>query len=409
MNTPAAGIDLICIPFHDWRKCRREGFRTRDAHLILALAADPRVRRVLVVDRPIAPPELARNRTAQWRVGGGPSIGLGPGIALTRLQRKIFVLDILMPDVLRVLAQRHGWIWDVMDRGRVATAVRRAGRRLQLARPALLLSSPLYAPITRHIQPAVLVFDAIDNLLEHPELAYIRPTVAAGYEQLRREADLIFTTSAAVRDWLGAGRERVWFLPNGVDPTEFQPTAPHPLPADLAALPRPLVGYAGKMQQRIDTDLVCRVAGALPGVSFVFIGPILDKAWLAPLLGLPNVHFLGDKHYRQLPDYLAAFAVCLIPHRVGKEEHGSNVLKLYEYMAMGRPIVTTPISGVEPFAARICIAADAPAFSAGIQQYLDAAAAGQPVPHIADPLPAATTWAAKAALMLDRIAERMGG
>ena len=408
MNTPAAGIDLICIPFHDWRKCRREGFRTRDAHLILALAADPRVRRVLVVDRPIAPPELARNRTTQWRVGGGSSQRLGPGVALTRLQHKIFVLDILMPDVLRVLAQRHGWIWGVMGRARVAGAVRAAQRHLHLDRPALLLSSPLYAPITRHVQPEVLVFDAIDNLLEHPELAYIRATVAQGYEQLRREADLIFTTSAAVRDWLGAGRERVWFLPNGVDPAAFQPAAPHPLPADLATLPRPWVGYAGKMQQRIDTALVRQVAAALPGVSFVFIGPILDKAWLAPLLGLPNVYFLGDKHYQQLPDYLAAFAVCLIPHRVGKEEHGSNVLKLYEYMAMGRPIVTTPISGVEPFAARICIAADAPAFVAGIQAYLAAGAAGQTIPHVGDPLPAETTWAAKAAIIVDGIAERMG-
>ncbi len=408
MTAPAGGLDLICVPFHDWRKCRREGFRTRDAHLILALAHDPRVRRVLVVDRPIALPELARNRTAQWRVGGGSQIGLGPGVALTRLQPKIFVLDILMPDTLRVLTQRHGWIWTVMGRPRVAAAVRAAQRRLDLQRPVLLLSSPLYAPLTRRVAPAVLVLDAVDNLLEHPELAYIRPQVAAGYDQLRREADLIFTTSAAVRDWLGTGRERVWFLPNGVDPADFQPAAPHPLPADLAALPRPLVGYAGKMQQRIDTDLVRQVAATLPHVSFVFIGQILDKAWIAPLLDLPNVHFLGDKHYRQLPDYLAAFAVCLIPHRVGKEEHGSNVLKLYEYMAMGRPIVTTPISGVEPFAARICIAATAPAFVAGIQRYLDAAAAGQAIPHVGDPLPPDTTWDAKAATIIERITERMG-
>jgi len=264
----------------------------------------------------------------------------------------------------------------------------------------------MYAPITAHVHPAVLVLDAIDNLLEHPELAYVRSQIATGYDQLSRQADLIFSTSQSVRDMLGANRDGAWFLPNGVDPAEFQPDAAHPIPADLQPIRRPIVGYAGKMQQRIDIDLVRQVATALPQVSFVFIGQILDKAWMAPLFTIPNVYFLGDKHYKQLPDYLAAFDVCMIPHHAGKHEHGSNVLKLYEYMAMHKPIVTTGISGVEPFAERICIAADAGEFVAGICRYLAARDAHETIAGIADPLPPGNTWDEKAAFILDRIAER---
>jgi glycosyltransferase involved in cell wall biosynthesis len=308
--------------------------------------------------------------------------------------------------VRAVLTRRHAWFWQVMAQPRVGQAVLAAQRRLGFDHSALILSSPMYAPITRQVQPAVLVLDAIDNLLEHPELAYVRAEIAAGYDQLSRQADLIFSTSQAVRDMLGARRADAWYLPNGVDPAEFQPDAPHPVPADLQAIRRPIVGYAGKMQQRIDSDLVRQVAAALPQVSFIFIGQILDKAWMAPLFSIPNIYFLGDKHYRQLPDYLAAFDVCMIPHHAGKREHGSNVLKLYEYMAMHKPIVTTAISGVEPFAGRICIAADAEEFAAGICRYLGAQAAHQPIPGIADPLPPGNTWQEKAAFILDRIAER---
>jgi glycosyltransferase involved in cell wall biosynthesis len=404
---PGAGtLNLTCIPFHDWRKCQREGFRTRDAHLIRAFARDPRVRRVLVVDRPLSVPEMARHRSAQWRVRGPQSVRLGPGVALTRLERKIFVLDILMPDVRAVLTERHAWFWNVMGRGRVAQAVSAAQQRLRFAHTALVLSSPMYAPVAPLIRPDVLVLDAVDNLLQHPELAYVYPQIAQGYEMLRRDADLIFTTGEPLREFLGEGRDRVWFVPNGVDLRQFQPNAPHPVPADLRALPRPIVGYSGKMQERIDIELMQAVAAALPEVSFVFIGQILNRAWMEPLYSVPNIHFLGDKHYAQLPDYLAAFDVCIIPHHVGKYEHGGTALKLYEYMALHKPVVTTGIGGVDMFADRICIANSAAEFAVGIQRYLAAQTAHQPIPGISDPLPPGNTWDEKAAFILDRIAER---
>jgi glycosyltransferase involved in cell wall biosynthesis len=401
-----ATLNLTCIPFHDWRKCQREGFRTRDAHLIRAFAGDPRVRRVLVVDRPLSLPEMLKHRSSQWRVRGPHSFRMGPGIALTRLDPKIFVLDILMPDVRAVLAERHAWFWNVMGRRRVAEAVRATQQRLGFDHTALVLSSPMYAPLAPLTRPDVLVLDAVDNLLQHPELEYVYPEIARGYEMLRRDADLIFTTGEPLREFLGAGRDRVWFVPNGVDPAQFQPDAPHPVPPDLRALPRPIVGYSGKMQERIDIELMQAVAAALPAVSFVLIGQILNRAWMEPLYRVPNIHFLGDKTYAQLPDYLAAFDVCIIPHHVGKYEHGGTALKLYEYMAMRKPIVTTGIGGVDMFADRICIANSAEAFAGGIRRYLAALRAQEPIPGIADPLPPGNTWQEKAAFILDRIAER---
>ncbi len=160
------------------------------------------------------------------------------------------------------------------------------------------------------------------------------------------------------------------------------------------------------MQERIDIELMQAVAAALPAVSFVLIGQILNRAWMEPLYRVPNIHFLGDKTYAQLPDYLAAFDVCIIPHHVGKYEHDGTALKLYEYMAMRKPIVTTGIGGVDMFADRICIANSAEAFAGGIRRYLAALRAQEPIPGIADPLPPGNTWREKAAFILDRIAER---
>ena len=120
---------------------------------------------------------------------------------------------------------------------------------------------------------------------------------------------------------------------------------PGPVPTDLAAIVSrggPIVGYYGAIAEWIDYELLDYAAERLDDHSFVFIGPNYDQTMdHAEVFGRPNVWWLGPKGYDILPAYLENFSVATIPFRVNDVTHGVSPLKLFEYMAGGKPVVTT--------------------------------------------------------------------
>ena len=116
----------------------------------------------------------------------------------------------------------------------------------------------------------------------------------------------------------------------------------------MKSISSPIVGYAGKMQEMFDVSLMARAVSELADVNFVFIGQELNSNWMKPLWQYPNTYYLGDKPYPQLPQYLAAFDICIIPYNE-ERQHGVDPIKFYEYLAMDKPIVTTDIGGVGVF------------------------------------------------------------
>jgi glycosyltransferase involved in cell wall biosynthesis len=163
--------------------------------------------------------------------------------------------------------------------------------------------------------------------------------------------------------------------------TEFRARNPrsllHPVGADqglaggrpaleLADLPRPIVIYAGSMRSHLDVALIRGTAERLADHSFVFVGPHAD--YLAPLLSGPkNVHVIGPRPYRLLPDYLAAAEVAIAPHQVVPATKAVVPEKLYGYLAAGLPVVTTAVAGVEELRRLVWTARDASEFARAIQ------------------------------------------
>jgi UDP-galactopyranose mutase len=134
-------------------------------------------------------------------------------------------------------------------------------------------------------------------------------------------------------------RNDVFVIPNGISVDRFDRfTVP---PSDLARIPRPWVGYAGTITSRVDEELVAWLAEQRQNVHFVFLGPLMDPARFRSLFKHPNVHYLGNKHYSDLPDYLLNFDVSIIPHRTGRHENDGDSLKVFEYLASGKPVVST--------------------------------------------------------------------
>lgn len=338
-------VDLIVLPMHDWRKCEKEGFRTRDAHLIQHLEKSERVRRMLVVDRPMTLPEMILKKR-YWRIRSGKRIQRTWFTCLTKVSKKTYVLDIFSWDLLKPLILKRDW-WDYTFRtDRVIQKIKKAVSLLNLNNKVLFLWSPLSTGVIGELGERMLVFDTLDNWAKHPEIRDKRGWIKRGYETIKEKADIIFANSKETQKFMENPRISPILIPNGVDKKLFA-LQEKGIPEDLKNIGTPIIGYAGKIGKRMDIDLLSFLASELPQINFVLIGQFLNKKWVKGLFKFRNIYFLGDKHYSQLPFYLGNFDVCIIPHNTRSLESGEDSIKLYEYLAAGKPVVTTMVLGID--------------------------------------------------------------
>lgn len=387
---------IIAFPFHDWRKCQREGFRTRDGHLMEHIDANDRVERLLVIDRPVSFAERLFRRASPYATGSveaESSMGQCHG-RLTRVTPKTSVLDIVTPDILVPLRRRRGWWFDVFEKPDVLDLIRWAADVTGTRDGSVVAWVPTVAPALAALAPRSFVFDSLDNWLIHPALRKYSAEAAAAYAMLLPAASAVFVSAPASRAVLSPWRPSIEVLGNGVDPSFFAHASPRP--PDLPG--GPLVGYVGKLAERIDNELVRDVARSLRAVAFVFVGPILSQKAVRPMRGLPNVFLLGERAYRQIPAYVHAFDLTWIPHRVGEGETGGDPIKLYEYWAAGKQVVATPIDGIASDANQLHLGTNAAELSVLIQGLLSGAIKPKPVG-----VPSNRTWCSIADRLLDSL------
>lgn len=210
---------------------------------------------------------------------------------------------------------------------------------------ALLVSNLYYGRILRWLPRRVAVYDCNDNHLAFPGT----PDWARGYfERVVREVDAIVVSQPLLRDEIEPlRRDDIVEIGNGVDFALFDAAWRDPRrPPEIVRLPRPRIGYAGALADWIDLQLLARIAVAFPAASLVLIGPAVGRT-LDPqrfFAAQPNVHWLGAKPHADLPHYVMEFDVCLIPFRLTALTRGVNPNKLYEYLALGKPVVSTDFS-----------------------------------------------------------------
>jgi teichuronic acid biosynthesis glycosyltransferase TuaH len=338
-------VKILAFPYHDWRKGQVEGMRWRDGHLLEVLGAHPEVAELLVVDRPVSRVERLLRRAAPT-VGGDRIAERSAGrfgATLTRVADRTTVLDMTTPDLLAPIRRRYRWWFDIFARPEVIELVRWGSDRLLGPRPAAIVWMPTVGPPIDAVKPSRLVFDSLDNWLLHPQLRRYADAAEEGYARLLPRADAILVSAPRSRDALQRWAEDIEIVPNGVSPHQFAGTVQRP--SDLPQTP--IVGYAGSLGPRIDTALVVEVARQLPHVTFAFIGQALDRTTVRALQSSANVLVLGDRHYSEVPAYVRSFDVAWIPHAIGAGESGGDPIKMYEYWAAGREVVTTPIDGLD--------------------------------------------------------------
>ena len=165
-------------------------------------------------------------------------------------------------------------------------------------------------------------------------------------------------------------------IPNGVDFGAF--SRPNRIPSDLASVPRPRIGYVGVIKRQLDLARVVRIARSRPEWSVVLVGPVGNVSGqeisVADLRALRNVHFLGVKRVDELPAYTQHMDVCLMCYAMTDYTKYIYPLKLHEYLAAGRPTVSSPIDTVLDHADVVTLAHSDEDWVSGIEGALEAPA-----------------------------------
>ncbi|BCS34439.1 glycosyl transferase [Luteitalea sp. TBR-22] len=249
--------------------------------------------------------------------------------------------------------------------------------------PLLWYYTPMALPFTRTLAAGVVVYDCMDEL----SLFKGAPPALRRLEmELLERADLVFTGGVSLYEAKKHQHEAVHAFPSSVDKSHFMRARSGTLapPPDQAATPGPRVGFFGVIDERLDIELIGRLAELRPQYHFVLLGPVV-KIDPASLPTASNLHYLGMKRYEELPAYLAGWDVAMLPFARNDATRYISPTKTPEYLAAGCPVVSTSITDVvHPYGTEQLarIADDPQAFAEAIDQAL-AEALRDPVEGIA--------------------------
>lgn len=216
------------------------------------------------------------------------------------------------------------------------------------------------------VQPDLVVYYCGDAFREVPG---VRPGLAVSEARLLQRADVVFANSSALAEYCRAQGADPQFIPIGIDlSVSARYRAAHvELPSELRDLRGRLIGYMGGLNHKVDVGMLDAVVDAFPEDSVVVLGGVEDPRFRP---SSPRVLILGERPYDEIGRYLMHFDVCLIPYVVNPFTESVYPGKLVEYLAHGRPVVSTPIREVLPYAAVVKIESTVDGFVAAVAQTL---------------------------------------
>ncbi|MEJ2703104.1 MAG: glycosyltransferase [Sedimentisphaerales bacterium] len=225
--------------------------------------------------------------------------------------------------------------------------VGRVARKIGIETPVVWVACPSACDMAVRMNKSRLVYQRTDRFEAFPGVDV--ETIKDFDRQMKASADLTIYVNRRLYDEEKNGCRKAVLVDHGVDFDLFaSPLNGSKGPADLSGIPRPIVGFVGSIDDcNPDIDLLSAVADLLPDVSFVLVGRAqMDCSTLA---ARKNVWMLGQKPYEQVPEYGKRFDVSVLPLRQSRWAEAVNPLKLKEYLALGKPVVSTPFPELRPY------------------------------------------------------------
>lgn len=261
--------------------------------------------------------------------------------------------------------QNPAWIGGI-NTWMLSRTMHALSQRLGFSRPIIwtFYATQTVLNLIKTIDRQLLIYDCIDDIANNPK--GVAPRYRELEKQLVMQADLVFATSAKLARERKPLNPYVYHIPPGVCFERFART--HPLPDDIAVIPRPRLGFFGGLDERVDQELIAYVARARPQWQILFIGNVrTDVDTLRPYR---NVHFLGQKKPDELGPYLHALDILLIPYVVNLYTQHIYPNKVFECLAVGKPTVATPLPELREWNGLIQLAEGPNAFIAAIEASL---------------------------------------
>jgi glycosyltransferase involved in cell wall biosynthesis len=326
------GRDIVCLSTQDW-----DGLWTRKQRFMKMFAENGN--RVLYIETPVhllGLDVLPHDPLRFFRFLKGPR----------QVQQRLYVgtLPILLP-----MFQMFRFV-NSINQAIVTMVLRSWIRKLGLKNPLLWIYTPFSAKVVDGIPHAAAVYECVDEFRAARGL--VRSSVVGGMEdELLRRVQLAVVTQENLLAHRASICSNTVCIPNGADVRQFgEAVLGHaPEPSDIAAIPRPRFGFVGHIHYWIDLKLMRFLAEQKPEWSFVLVGPTHPLARTQEVRHLSNVHMLGRKPQEQIPAYVNAMDVCLNPYIPGLLADHVSPLKLYEYLAGGKPVVSTDMPECRKF------------------------------------------------------------
>lgn len=203
--------------------------------------------------------------------------------------------------------------------------------------------TPMAIAFSCHLEPLAVVYDCMDELSAFKGAS---PILKAREAELFRRADVVFTGGQSLYEAKRNHHNNIYAFPSSVDVAHFaQARSLTEEPTDQVNIPHPRLGFFGVIDERMDIQLLGDMATARPDWQFVIIGPVV-KIDPAVLPQRSNIHYLGGKNYQELPRYLAGWDVALLPFARNESTQFISPTKTPEYLAAGKPVVSTSIRDV---------------------------------------------------------------
>jgi glycosyltransferase involved in cell wall biosynthesis len=240
--------------------------------------------------------------------------------------------------------------------------------RGRFASPIQWFYSPMAAPIFLDSVDSVgTVYDCMDELAQ---FRFAPPALREREQLLISRSDVVFTGGYQLFQSKSRYHNNVHFYGCGVDVEHYGKArlAETELPAEVVKLPKPIFGYFGVIDERLDYALLTQLAREMPHASIVMVGPFA-KVKKESLPNMPNIHWLGQRSYADLPALVKSFDVCLMPFALNEATQYINPTKTLEYMAAGKPVVSTAVPDVlHHFAPIVDVAFTTEEFIAAVQR-----------------------------------------
>ena len=228
--------------------------------------------------------------------------------------------------------------------------MRRALRkyRYDVQKRIAIVATPFWEPVICKDEFDLICYDYLDSIEMFRKFRHYA-RIRMNHERMLEKSDIIFVTANTLKDEVlaaGVPEQNVIHVSNGVNIDFFNKALESFVPADYVKNDKKTVGYVGGVPDWVDLELVYGAACRLPNVDFVLVGA--DKPTATKIKAQPNnVYFLGLKEYYKIPSYIALFDVAMIPFKISAITNAVDPVKLYEYFALGKPVVATSINELQ--------------------------------------------------------------